>query len=315
MEAAAAPSLPDHLRPSEGVPFAKGHGTQNDFVLFPDPDGRLDLSRSMVATVCDRQAGLGADGVIRVVRSSCLPEGMAHAAEAEWFMDYRNADGSIAEMCGNGVRVFVHYLVRRGLVTLRNGDVVPVGTRAGVKRVRRVGDRYAVDMGAWRITGGAEAAAACADVVVGVRREPVPLPGLSVDTGNPHVVVALPNVQRLAGADLSVAPRVDPAPHCDTNVELVVPVVDRERAHLRMRVYERGVGETRSCGTGAVAAVLAARVWAGDGAPDAWDVDVPGGRLQVSVQPGAVFAGTTVELTGPAVLVAEGMLDPAWSPA
>ncbi len=96
------------------VPFVKGHGTENDFVLIPDLDAALDLTPAAVAAICDRRAGLGADGVLRVVRAAKHPDGAAYAAEAEWFMDYRNADGSVSEMCGNGVRVFARYLVDSG---------------------------------------------------------------------------------------------------------------------------------------------------------------------------------------------------------
>lgn len=129
----------------QGLPFLKGHGTENDFVIIPDPDGALDLTPAAVARLCDRRAGIGGDGVLRVVRSARHPEAAAMAAEAEWFMDYRNSDGSIAEMCGNGVRVFAHYLLRAGLTGA--GDVA-VATRAGVRRVHidKDGD-ITVDMG------------------------------------------------------------------------------------------------------------------------------------------------------------------------
>src|SRR4051812_27424414 len=96
--------------------FVKGHGTENDFVVLPDPDGALELTEDVVRRLCDRRAGIGADGILRVVPSAKVEDGAAFAAEAEWFMDYRNADGSIAEMCGNGVRVYARYLVAYGLV-------------------------------------------------------------------------------------------------------------------------------------------------------------------------------------------------------
>jgi diaminopimelate epimerase len=296
----------------QGSPLrvTKGHGTENDFLLLPDPDGARPLTPGLVTALCDRRAGLGADGAIRVVRTAALvaageiapSEGLA---VAEWFMDYRNADGSVAEMCGNGVRVFVAYLLREGLVTLPDGGEVAVGTRAGVKRVRREGDRFAADLGPWFVTGE--------DASVAVVGEPAGLPGLGVDVGNPHVVVALPDATALAAADLTRAPLVDPEPPNGVNVELIVPLATEsdDVGHLLMRVHERGSGETRSCGTGAVAAVIAARVWGGDRAPDEWLVDVPGGRLRVRVQPAAVRSGTHVELAGPAVLVADAVVDPA----
>src|SRR5690606_6937759 len=101
-----------------GHAFTKGHGTGNDFVLLTDPHAELALDAELVTLVCDRHRGIGGDGLIRAVRSEAIPEGRAvleTAPDAEWFMDYRNNDGSVAEMCGNGVRVFVHYLLRRGL--------------------------------------------------------------------------------------------------------------------------------------------------------------------------------------------------------
>jgi diaminopimelate epimerase len=136
-----------------------------------------------------------------------------------------------------------------------------------------------------------------------------PLPGLSVDLGNPHTVVALPDTGQLAAADLRPPPAVTPLPVEGTNVEVVVPLHDATArvGHLAMRVHERGVGETRSCGTGVVAAAVAARVWGGDTAPDVWIVDVPGGRLHVTLPPDRL-RGESAELAGPAVLGVEGVL-------
>jgi len=294
------------------VRFVKGHGTQNDFVLLPDADGALDVTPAQVAGLCDRRAGIGGDGLIRIVRTVAVPEAVGWHDGAgrpvEWFMDYRNADGSVAEMCGNGLRVFVAGLEHLGWARLGDGDRLAVATRAGVKVVRRDGDLLAADLGPWRIVGGADAVAAGFDVRVTIPGEPAELPGLRVDVGNPHVVVALPDRQRLAAADLGRAPVVHPAPEHGANVELVVPLHDSGAAggHLAMRVHERGVGETRSCGTGAVAAVLAVRAWAGDKAPDVWRVDVPGGTLRVTAPTGRRLAADSVELAGPAVIVAEG---------
>ncbi|MFP5334818.1 MAG: diaminopimelate epimerase [Actinomycetes bacterium] len=295
--------------------FTKGHGTENDFVLVADPDGARHLDAATVARICDRYAGIGADGLIRVVRTAALGEPAPAGTEtAEWFMDYRNADGSVAEMCGNGVRVFTAYLLREGLVpsdALAGG--LAVGSRGGVKRVTAAADGWiAVDMGQWRLTGGDRARSAGHDATVHVRGLDVARPALSLDLGNPHTVVALAHRDELAAADLTRAPAVEPVPVHGTNVELVVPL-DSEDApdgpvgRLRMRVHERGVGETRSCGTGACAAALAARAWAGDGAPSRWLVDVPGGTVGVRV-----LDGGRVELSGPAVLVADGELDERW---
>lgn len=292
-----------------------GHGTQNDFVLIDDRDDTLDLTGDLVRALTDRHAGVGGDGVIRLVPSAALPEGadvLVADPSATWFMDYRNADGSIAEMCGNGVRVFVAFLERLGLADAGAGEVA-VGTRAGVRRVRREPSGwYAVDMGPWHLPGGAGSAAQGFDADVAVTGLDVERPALRVDVGNPHTVLALAGEDELASADLTRAPVVRPlAPH-GTNVELVVPLGEttdddgRTVGRVRMRVHERGVGETRSCGTGACAAALAVRTWAGAGAPDVWLVDVPGGTVRVT----ALDDGH-VELAGPAALVSTAEVDVA----
>lgn len=291
------------------IAFTKGHGTQNDFVLLDDPDGELELTPELIRRLADRRAGLGADGVIRVVRTAAaLPEYAGVDAAPEWFMDYWNADGGAAEMCGNGVRVFITHLLRRGWVDLPDGAETTIATRGGAKTVRREGAEICADLGPWRVVGGASAVAGGGDVKVSLPGLPL-LPGLSVKLDNPHVVVVLPDVETLAALDLSLPPTVDPVPGSGTNVELVVPVHDHQVAgelgHLVMRVFERGVGETRSCGTGAVAAALAARAFGGPSAPDQWRVDVPGGTLRVRVE-GTSTQGLVGELAGPAIIVAEG---------
>jgi diaminopimelate epimerase len=293
------------------IAFTKGHGTQNDFVLLDDPDGELELTPELIRELSDRRAGLGADGVIRVVRTAAaLPEYEGVDEAPEWFMDYWNADGTAAEMCGNGVRVFITHLLRRGWIELPDGAGTRIATRGGAKAVRREGSEICADLGPWRVVGGPAAVAAGGDAKVSLPGMPV-LPGLSVGLGNPHVVVVLPDAETLAGIDLSVPPVVDPVPVAGTNVELVVPLHNQQIAgelgHLVMRVHERGVGETRSCGTGAVAAALAARAWGGTGAPDLWRVDVPGGTLRVRIE-GTTTEGQVGELAGPAVIVADGRL-------
>jgi len=299
--------------------FTKGHGTQNDFVLLDDRTGALDLTPALVRALTDRRAGVGGDGVIRLVPSALVPEGAAILAadpSATWFMDYRNADGSVAQMCGNGVRVLAAFLERLGLADVPEGaaegdPALALGTRAGVRRIRREKNGwYAVDMGPWFLPGGADAALTGTDAQVTVAGLEVPRPGLRVDVGNPHVVLALADLDELAGADLTRAPAVLPVPVDGVNVELVVPLGEEldesggTVGRVQMRVHERGVGETRSCGTGACAAALAVRAWAGAGAPDVWLVDVPGGRVRVRV-----LASGNVELAGPAALVAEGEID------
>lgn len=309
MTSTAAPAL----APLTGLPFAKGHGTGNDFVLVSDPDGTRDIAPDQAAALCNRHLGIGADGLIRAVRSVHLPEGRALLAQnpaAEWFMDYRNADGSLSEMCGNGVRVFVHFLVSESLVKLADGEALTIGTRGGIKTVSRSANGYAVDMGPWEFIFPDHAAAKGMDSIVEADGLEVPRPGLSISMGNPHTVVALAELQELAAARLFQAPAVDPLPVHGTNVEFVVPaepLVSGGVGSVTMRVHERGVGETQSCGTGACAAAVAIRFWAGPGAPDDWQVTVPGGVVRIRFIPGA-DGREHVELSGPAELVSRGIL-------
>ncbi|MET8118044.1 diaminopimelate epimerase [Micromonospora sp. NPDC005189] len=270
--------------------FTKGHGTGNDFVLLPDPDGQLDLTPELVAALCDRRRGIGADGVLRVVRAARHPEGAAQAGEAEWFMDYWNADGSFAEMCGNGARVFVRYLVDTGLATLA-GAALPVATRTGVVRALVEGGTVSVEMRHPRLY----------DDSVATLGE-LTLRGTAVDVGNPHLVCVLPTGVELSALDLTSAPGFDPTVFpAGVNVEFIVagdPVDDTD-GHTLMRVYERGSAETLSCGTGACAVAAVALRDAGlDTGVIA--VDVPGGRLTVTVTDDSCW------LSGPAVLVVTG---------
>ncbi|QVQ53625.1 diaminopimelate epimerase [Spiractinospora alimapuensis] len=261
--------------------FAKGHGTENDFVVLPDPSGELDLPESRVVALCDRRAGLGADGVLRVVRTEAIAGNSdVPASAAEWFMDYRNADGSVAEMCGNGVRVFARYLLEEGLV---RSSAFVVGTRAGDRAVEiRDDGTVRVAMGTARTLGSGTATLA-GEPVVGER----------VWVGNPHLACATSApVERL---DLTQAPTLDAEQFPDgANVEFFRVL---EPGLLEMRVFERGSGETRSCGTG----IVASAVTAAAGEPGRWRVRVPGGECQVDVD---TEAGT--HLTGPAVIVASG---------
>ncbi len=270
-----------------GVRFAKGHGTENDFVLLPDPDGALDLTTARVRALCDRRRGIGADGVLRVVRAAALhPD--ADPAGAEWFMDYRNADGSTAEMCGNGVRVFARYLADSGLAG--PGELV-VGTRSGPRAavVPESGD-VTVDMGRAAVNGSSTATV-----------EGRAFTGLVVDVGNPHLACVTSG--RLDDLDLTVPPGHDPVmfPH-GVNVEFVRFTGTDEAV---MRVHERGVGETRSCGTGTVAAAVAALRSAGR-QTGSLTVRTKGGVLHVEVDE------DTTRLAGPVLMVADGELSDAW---
>ena len=285
--------------------FTKGHGTGNDFVLFFDPEAKINLTPAQIAKLCDRHFGIGADGVIRVVKSANLAAGAASLQEdshAEWFMDYYNSDGSVAEMCGNGSRVFARYLTEKGLVQLSDTDTLSIGTRAGVRDIQRNLAGFAVDMGRWKLETD--------EYTVTASNLPVARAGQGINVGNPHVVVALASQIELDNLDLSNAPSVTPAPQNGANVEFVVPsdpLVKDGVGSISMRVHERGSGETLSCGTGIVAAALATRNWAGNGAPNQWKVKVPGGTLGVRMF--ATEDGEHVGLSGAAELSFEGSID------
>jgi diaminopimelate epimerase len=292
--------------------FLLGHGTENDFVVLPDPDGdrwpadRLDAA--LVRRLCERRSGLGGDGVLRVVRSRHVPDAPAVLGDdlerCEWFMDHRNADGSYAEMCGNGVRLFLHVLVTEGLLDRSaSADGVLVGTRGGPRRVGAGADgSYSVDMGPARPFGRGEA------TVAGQA-----FPGQAVSMGNPHLVCLTDadSGTDIDALDLTGRPGVDPGLFPEgVNVEFVRVLAagaEGADAHVRLRVHERGVGETRSCGTGACATAYAALA-AGSEEPQRGTVvvDVPGGRLTVDVSP------ETTVLRGPAVVVATGELTREW---
>jgi len=282
--------------------FAKGHGTQNDFVILPDLDAALDLAPGAVAALCDRRRGLGADGVLRVTTAGAavaagvigrLPDGVAGD---DWYMDYRNADGSVAQMCGNGIRVFAHYLRAAGL---EERDRFVVGSLAGprpvvVRDATDVSADVTVEMGRAEVLGTGTA-------TVGGRR----FDGLSVDVGNPHLACLDPGLDDdgLAGLDVGAPVEYDRAAFPDgVNVEVLTAPAG---GAVSMRVHERGVGETRSCGTGTVAAAVAALAHLGS-STGAVTVRVPGGEVRVEI------AATTSYLRGPSVLVASGEVADRW---
>ena len=290
---------------STRIAFLKGHGTENDFVIIPDPENAVDLSPAAVAALCDRRAGIGGDGVLRVVRSAAHPEAREMAAEAEWFMDYRNADGSLAEMCGNGSRVFARYLQHAGHVA--EGDVA-IATRGGVKTVHIAkaasdGDRTEGDI----TVGMGRALLPAGDVTVSVGERS--WPARNVNMGNPHAVAFVDDLAH--AGHLFTPPSFGPASAYPDGVNIEF-VVDRGPRHVAMRVHERGSGETRSCGTGACAvAVATARRDGADpavtGTPMTCTVDVPGGTLVITEHPDG-----EIEMTGPAVIIAEGEIDGDW---
>jgi diaminopimelate epimerase len=251
-----------------------GHGTENDFVLLFDPEDEHELTPEQVARICDRTTGIGADGTIRIIKR-----------DGKWFMDYRNSDGSLAEMCGNGIRVMARYLVERG----HQGEgIFAINTRAGMKYLAVPAvDDIAVNMGGIHEVYGE------ITVTVGDKS----WTGYNINVGNPHAVVF---VDDLADAgDLKSPPIVEPADEYPdgVNVEFVKFL---ENGELAMRVHERGSGETRSCGTGICAVALAATLKTKKSLPSHWVINPPGGRLTVDIDP-----HSNATLTGPALLIAD----------
>ena len=251
-----------------------GHGTENDFVILFDPDSQYEITPAQIAAICNRSTGIGADGFIRITK----PDG-------KWFMDYSNSDGSIAEMCGNGIRVMARYLVARG--HLPEG-IFAINTRAGIKhlRVPLEGD-ISVNMG--QVTDEMEE--------IEVNQNGKTWEGLNISVGNPHAVVFLENLEEVGS--LETAPVVSPQSSYPegVNVEFVQLLANNE---ARMRVHERGSGETRSCGTGTCAVALAATLHTRGKLPSRWTIYPPGGRLIVDID-----GHSNATLIGPAELIAD----------
>ena len=253
-----------------------GHGTHNDFVLLFDPEGVHDITSEQVARICNRTIGIGSDGLIRITKR-----------DGKWFMDYRNQDGSIAEMCGNGIRVMARYLVERGY---QGEGIFPINTRAGMKYLAVPAiDDISVNMG--------HVEEVYDDVIVHVGDQS--WSATHVDVGNPHAVVFVDDLDSIG--DLKAAPKVEGDYPDGVNVEFATFLPNGE---IAMRVYERGVGETQSCGTGTCAVALAATLYKGGRLPSRWVINPPGGRLVVDTD-----AHSNSTLIGPAVLVKDVELD------
>ncbi len=270
---------------AHGLPFMKGHGTGNDFVVIADFGGELDLSAAQVAAICDRHSGIGADGILRVVRQDDV-----------YFMDYRNADGTLAETCGNGLRVFARFLVENGLEKAGTFDIV---TRAGIVQATvnpedKNFDNIAIRMGKpERIEVDADPS---------VTTETGSWNGVAVTMPNPHCVTVVDDIYE-AGSLLEL-PVVSPASVFPEGVNVEF-IESRGSDHIGMRTYERGVGETLACGSGSCAA---ASVWAQRNnlvAPWTVQVDILGGTVFVDGDVEGV-----VTLRGPARFVASGVISP-----
>jgi diaminopimelate epimerase len=274
--------------------FAKYHGVGNDFVMVADPQDGLELTPELVRRLCDRRFGIGGDGVIRAAPGD---------GTTDLFMDYINSDGSVGEMCGNGIRCLAVFARVEGLT---HSDKLTVGTRAGPKTVWALGDgRVRVDMGApifdpksipvaW---DGPDAL----NMKVELGDETLEAAVLSV--GNPHAVLFVDDPAVAPVRELGPALEHHDAFPNGANVEFV-RVDSPERLH--MRVWERGSGETLACGTGACAAAIAARLLGG--AEPTVTVTLPGGDLEVSWS-GSVSDEAPVLLTGPVVCSFEGEVD------
>ena len=251
-----------------------GHGTENDFVIFFDPGEEFSITTAQTAAICNRESGIGADGLIRITK----PEG-------KWFMDYRNADGSLAEMCGNGIRVMARYLVERGH---QPEGIFAINTRDGMKhlRVPATGD-ISVNMG--QVTDeDEEITAAVEDKIWN---------GFHISVGNPHAVVFVEKIEDVGS--LAIAPVVRPKEIYPEGVNVeFVEIMDNHE--IKMRVHERGSGETRSCGTGTCAVALAATKFKNEKLPVQWVIYPPGGRLVVDID-----GHSNATLTGPAVLIGD----------
>ncbi|MCO6558604.1 MAG: diaminopimelate epimerase [Bifidobacterium sp.] len=287
----------------------KGHGTGNDFVVYIDRDGKFEPSADEVRHICDRHFGIGADGLIRLTRpeyvSDLTTEQVVQCrdGEAEWFMDYRNADGTLAEMCGNGTRVTTLLAQRAGIAEAPGGAPFKLGTRAGVKTLRSLGALEPYGKDVFQVSLGPGNIGALNTYKVMIPGTDGEAAGTFVDMGNPHVVsvledgkASLPAVEDL---NLIVKPVVNPTIETDQNAEFVrIDTCDKDAdaGRATMRVNERGCGETLSCGTGLGATAVTLRAKTG---VSHWDIGIRGGLVHVDV------SDDDVRLTGAAVIVAK----------
>ncbi|MFL4909400.1 diaminopimelate epimerase [Streptomyces sp. MMS24-I2-30] len=266
----------------------------NSFLILPDPHGRFRLTARTIRRLADPHVGAGADGILRAVRTAVEPEAVTMAHTAEWFMDYRNADGSPGTMCGNGIRLFARYLVDTGRCTPGS---LAIATRAGIRHVH-VPDRSFDLQGPVTVTMGTPLFPGPDHITVTAAGKN--WPATHIDMGNPHAVAFVDGLTDVG--DLDTPPSVEPASAYPHGVTTEFAAVLGPH-HLTLRVHERGVGETRACGTGACAAVAAHRRRTDQTEAAGYRVDLPGGTLDVSVT-----ADGTMALTGPAVITALGTI-------
>lgn len=292
--------------------FTKAHSAGNDFVIIDDYNDDLTISPQLARRICDRHHGIGADGIIRAVplRNSDSPN--LETERPLWFMDHTNSDGSIAEMCGNGLLAYMAYLEKNRLVSISLDVATSVMTRAGLRSVYRTANGLVADLGAWHVVTTENLKYLGGDVWVSIAGISGRLRGIRIDVGVPHTVVRAPSGERLFGADLTQAPVITPTQVGGSNVELVfVDEMHDDHGSLSARVHERGIGETQSCGTGAVASSIAARIWGLDSNIKRWDVSMPGGNLHVDLPETSILTGSSCQYVGAPSIVAEGVLSNA----
>lgn len=243
------------------VDLIKGHGTGNDFILMLDTYNKIFLNPDLIISICNRYKGIGADGFIRAVKTSNI-KGLKGVNEEKdlWFMDYYNADGKKAEICGNGIRVFVHFLVYSNQITFRENKNIFINTRAGIKSIRMIKKNlYSVKFNDWFFNYPDKVYKNNFDSYVTIPNTNFKnQPAISVNVGNPHTVVLVNDFNTLSKLNLNYTPVVNPRPLYGSNIEFAV--LNKNTKNLNnnifVRVHERGVGETQSCGTGACASAI-----------------------------------------------------------
>jgi len=254
---------------TRALKITNGHATGNDFAIFSDPDGAIDLSEAEYHAISGLAPSVGVDGVIRVVRTENHPDGRAIVTtdpDAEWFMDHRNRDGSVAAVCGNALRVFVAYLMSEGLVSLEQNDRIAIATRDGVKDVQ-VGSNgtFRADLGRWRLREASAEPKQAANVVSGTSNA---LDSITIEPANPIVDDGIGRIGIHQNDDAKATP---------------------------------------SWATAAVAAALETRRRLGVGAPHNWRVDMPDGSLGVQMFP--TEDGEHVSISGPAAIGSSAVVE------
>ena len=273
--------------------FSKYQGIGNDFVMIADPADQIVLDPETVRQLCDRRFGIGGDGVIRVA-----PGG----DDSDLIMDYVNSDGSIGEMCGNGIRCLALFARAEGLTS---ASEIKVGTGAGVKTVTVLEDgNVRVDMGPPGFTREEVPVDWSGDPLhAKIELEDVVIEAACLSMGNPHAVVFVdePDVVPLT----TIGPVIEKHAMFPNGANAEFAVVESPE-RVRMRVWERGAGETLACGTGACAVAVAARLLRDTA--EVVTVALPGGELTVEWS-GTPGDGTSVFMTGPAVKSFDGEIE------